>query len=237
MAVQSGMGFTGRAGNLIYYEMRGKYYVRSVPARVRQTKATKVRASQFGRAAAIGKAIREQLSSVISNPKNNKMQTRLVSAVFQWLRSDRSQRAELINNLDLINAFNFSDQAAGIQQRWKVALQVSNPSPGLLQIKIPAFIPKGSIVAPAHTISVICTIATAVCDTATAIGGSSTELIFNHNATRIAAQTISIKLPTPDGSLIVTGVSLAYMISKNGIAKKNINKAFMPAGIVDAIFI
>jgi len=210
-----------------------------VPAKVRQTKATKARASQFGRAAAFGKAIREQLSSVIPNPKDNKMQTRLVSAVFQWLRSGKGQRAELISNLDLINAFNFSDQAADIQQRWKVALQVNNPSPGLLQIKIPAFLPKRSIVAPAHTISVICTIATAVCDTATggAMGGSSTELIFTYNATRVAAQTISIKLPTPDGSLIVAGASLVYMISKNGMAKKNINKAFMPAGIVDAIFI
>ena len=216
--------------------MRGKYYVRSVPAQVRQTKA---KASQFGRAAGIGKAIREQLSSVIPNPKDNKKQTRLVSAVFQWLRSGKGQHAELVNNLDLIHAFNFSDQAVDIQQRWKVALQVNNPALGLLQIKIPAFIPKGSIVAPAHTISVICTIATADCDTATgsAIGGSSTELIFTHNATRVAAQTISIKLPTPDGSLIATGASLAYMISKNGTAKKNINKAFMPAGIVDAIFI
>jgi len=40
----------------------------------------------------------------------------------------------------------------------------ANPSPGLLQIEIPAFFPKDSIVAPAGTVSVLCLIAIGVCD-------------------------------------------------------------------------
>jgi len=46
-----------------------------------------------------------------------------------------------------------------------------------------------------------------------------------------------MKLPTPKGSLIVTGMTLEYMISKNSDATPNTKSAYMPAEIVDAKFI
>jgi hypothetical protein len=70
-----------------------------------------------------------------------------------------------------------------------------------------------------------------------AMGSSATELIFKYNEKNVAAKSISIKLPTPKGTLIVTGASLTYMIIKNGYEQKNSNKSYMPAGIVHAMYI
>lgn len=82
MPSQINVQLTGRIQNLIFYKVGDKYYARTAPARVRQTKATKKRASEFGKASRVGKSLRQQLLSVIPFPADNKMQTRLVSALF-----------------------------------------------------------------------------------------------------------------------------------------------------------
>jgi hypothetical protein len=45
-----------------------------------------------------------------------------------------------------------------------------------------------------------------------------------------------MKLPTPKGSLIVTGIAMEYQVDKNGYPQANTNKNFMPANIVDAMY-
>ncbi len=239
MATQAPMGFTGRIGNLIHYRIGNKFYVRSAPRKFRQTKATRLRAAEFGRASRIGKAIREQLRPVIPNSGDRKMQTRLVAAVFQWLQSARGQSPEPGHHPVFITGFKFMDKGRSVRERWKAQFNVSHPSSGLVQIRIPSFEPEESFEAPAHTVSVICKISVGACDTEIgyAIGIASTELVFEYNSTTIPAQTISLKLPTPKGSLIATGMSLSYKISKDRYTQDNTNKAFMPAGIVSAIYV
>ncbi len=239
MATQAPMGFTGRIGNLIHYRIGNKFYVRSAPGEVRQTKATKLRAGEFGRASRIGKAIREQLLPVIPNPKERKMQTRLVAAVFKWLQSVKGQSAERGHHPSFITGFEFRDKGRTVRQRWNTHFNVSNPSYGLVQIKIPAFVPEESFEAPDQTVSVLCKISVGSCDTEKgyAIGSASTELVFAYNSTTVPAQTISLKMPTPKGSLIVTGMSLGYRVSKDRYTGENTNKGFMPGGVVSAIYV
>jgi len=71
MATQSGI--TGRIGNTVYYKMGEKYYMRSAPRKYKQTKATKAKATEFGKASSIGRIIRENLSNVIFNADDRKM--------------------------------------------------------------------------------------------------------------------------------------------------------------------
>ena len=68
-------------------------------------------------------------------------------------------------------------------------------------------------------------------------GGFSTSLNFNYNGEPVPEQIISLPTPTPTGSLFVTGVSLEYFLNKNGHLQKSLNKAFMPAGIVKAMYL
>ena len=138
-------GPTGKVGNLIFYSMYGKKYVRAMPENVKQSKATKTRSTEFGRASTIGGSIRKALSPVIVDHKDQKMQTRLVSVIYQWL--NRMGTVKSTSGLlppDLYS-FPFSEKGSSLRTRWKVGLQISQPSAGRMQIKIPAFTPKKSL--------------------------------------------------------------------------------------------
>ncbi len=237
MPSQINLQITGRIQNIVFYKRGDKYYARSVPGRIRQTKATKKRATEFGKAATAGKILRQQLLPVIPFPADNKMQTRLVSDLFSWLRSgfDREQPCD---PLPFLNDFSFTESDT-IGGRWRGSLEITKASEGMMQMKIPAFVPAKNILAPAGTILVKCNIATGGYDLRNGgtSGGSSTSLNFNYNDEPVPEQTISLPTPTPSQSLIVTGVSLEYYFNKNGHLQKSMNKAFMPAGIVKAMYL
>jgi hypothetical protein len=68
-------------------------------------------------------------------------------------------------------------------------------------------------------------------------GGFATSLNFNYNDEPVPEQTISLPTPTPSGSLIVTAVFLEYYFNRNGHLQKSTNNAFMPAGVVKAMYV
>ena len=107
------VGFSGRIANLIYYKMYGKTYVRSAPSKVKQTKATKAKATIFGRASVLGKVIRGQLRSVIPFPSDHKMQIRLVSAIIQWLNAMRGKTVDM----SFMNEFDFIEKFRSVRNR------------------------------------------------------------------------------------------------------------------------
>ena len=233
------MNFSGRVANLIYYKMYGKTFVRAAPVRVRQTKATKASGLSFGLASRLGSAIRNQLFTVIPDPKDHQMQVRLVSAVYQRLKAAGGNPAGLADRPDLIKGFSFIEKTRYFRHRWKVGIQVINPSSGLVQVKIPAFIPADVMEAPKDTTSVTCKFAAGVSDVKTgmSLGSAAFEFNLTYNNEPVAEQTISFKLPTPEGSLIVTGASLQYKINNGRYMMINTNKNFLPAEILDAKYI
>ena len=237
MAAQTPMGLVGRTGDLIHYQMGGKYFSRAAPKKFKQTKATKRRAGEFGRASALASSIRAALEPVIPMPKDKKMQGKLVATVFQWL-SGESARANESRPGDL-EYFSFDETSKSVRDRWRVNFRIRKNSSGQLQMEIPAFIPTESIVAPSFTVSVLCKIAVGSCDAefGTPLGKFSTSLTLDYNGKQREKQIIPIDLPAPESSLVVMGVSLEYTLMKEGKLKNNWNKAYRPAGIVDAILL
>jgi hypothetical protein len=160
--------------------------------------------------------------------------------LFTWFNSGKNND-EYLQRLSPFRSFSFAESTRKtVQDRWKINLQISQSDPGIVQFKIPAFRPTESIVAPTHTVNVQCRITSGACDLSTCPGDRDIfykELIFDYNDTLIEEQTISMKLPTAKGTLIVTGISLQYSVSKNGDVQYNTNKAYLPAGIVHALYI
>ncbi len=237
MPSQINLQITGRIQNIVFYKRGDKYYARSVSGSIKQTKATKKRAGEFGKASRAGKILRQQLLPVIPFPADNKMQTRLVSDLCRWLRSgfDPEQPCDPVPYLD---CFPFT-QGDTVAERWRVSLEVTKAAEDTLQMKIPAFVPAENILAPAGTVLVKCHIATGGYDLKNGgnTGGTTTTLNFDYNNEPVAEQIISLPTPTPSQSLIVTGVSVEYYFNKNGHLQKSVNKAFMPAGIVKAMYL
>lgn len=237
MPSQIDLQITGRIGNIVFYKRGDKYYARAVSGSIRQTKATKKRATEFGKASRAGKILRQQLLAVIPFPADNKMQTRLVSALFQWLRSGNGSE-QPGDPGPFLDGFSFTEGST-IKERWRVSLEVTKTAVGILQLKIPAFVPVTNISAPAGTVSVKCHIAAGGYHLKNGgeAGGFSTSLNYNYNDEPIPEQIISLPTPTRSGSLFVTGVSLEYFLNKKGHLQKSTNRGFMPAGIVKAMYL
>jgi len=237
MPSQLNVQLTGRIGNLIFYKQGDKYRIRTAPDKVKQTKATKKRAGEFGKASRMGASLRQQLLPVIPFPADNKMQTRLVSVLFQWLRSGYDPVLHC-DDVPLVNNFQFTE-GYSITERWTIPLLVTIAEPGLLELKIPAFVPAKAISAPAGTVSVKCNIAVAGCNVETGIatGGISTSIVYEYNETEVAERIVPLPVNTTAGSLVVTAISLEYNFIKNGHLEKTKNKAFMPSGVVSAMYL
>jgi hypothetical protein len=236
MASQKQLQITGKIGNVIFYKRGDNYYARSVPAKVKQTKATKKSATLFGKASAAGKCLRQQLLPCLPFPRDLTMQVRLVSAISAWLRSanDPPQPGDPV---PFISNFQFTE-GYSIKERWSVALQVTKPEEGKLQLTIPAFVPARSLSAPAGTLTVKCNIAATACNVekGAIAGGFSTSLHFDFNDKEVPEQIVSMPLATSPKNLVVTAVSLEYFSVKSGYPQKIVKKAFMPAGVVSAMY-
>jgi hypothetical protein len=236
----SQMGYIGRIGKVIHYKMGDKYYSRSAPRKFTQTKATKASAKLFGRASGISAKIRAGLDSVIPNSSDRKMHARLVAEVFAWLQVAADQPADESNQPKFDPANSLNTKAVSLESRWRqFPVRVVNPSTGLLEIKIPAFVPGKSFIAPAGAVEVICRIAIAVTDITkiTSVGQYSTEIIYSLDDLEVSEQTIAVELPMPDGSLVVTGLALQYAEDKYFRKKIITDNSFLPSRIISAMYL
>lgn len=141
MGKQNGLKYVGRQGNVIYYELNGGYYTRMAPAKVKQTAATKIRSSNFAIAARANRVLRSLLLPAIPFPKDKKMQNRFGGAIMKWLQRQTPEQLEQTTSLPYLQNFQFNE-ATSIPERWKVPLSVNKQISDVLQLHIPAFIPK-----------------------------------------------------------------------------------------------
>ena len=212
----SQMGYRGRIGNVIHYKMGDKFYSRSAPVKYEQTDASKASAKVFGKASSIGALIRKGLGSVIPNASDRKMHGRLVAEIFTWLQIVQDRPAAKNNQPKFDFLYSLNSEAPELSSRLNVEVRVLNPTPGMLEIWVPAFIPKQAIIAPPEAIEVICRIATTVIDIKNIkmLGKYKAEIIYSLDDNEAPGQTIPIELPMPAGSLVVTGLSLVYAVDK-----------------------
>jgi hypothetical protein len=238
MGKQTNLKYVGRDGNVIYYQLNGGYYMRMAPGSIKQTAATKIRSSNFAIAAGANRVLRSLLLLIIPFPKDKKMQNRFGGAIMKWLQLQTPEQLEPAPRLPYLSDFQFNE-ATSIRERWKVPLTVNKQAGDVLQLHIPAFIPKEKIAAPAWTNRVECTIAAASCDLKNSLGNGNSIHAFTipYNDTPVPGQNIQLTIPMPAGSLVLVAVSLTYFVSKKSKQVATDNIAFIPSGIVAAMYV
>jgi len=235
MALQIANFVSGRVDNVVFYKRMGTYVARSVPARVKQSAATKVRSRNFGVAAAAGKILRQLLHPVLPFPKDRSMQIRFSGAIAQWLGLSDAVSLPATNDIPFVNGFQFNS-VTSIDERWKLPLTVTQPSADIVEVLIPAFVPTLAIAAPAYTVFVECTFTVATCKLmdGTVQGVDTKKISIPYNSTPLDAQVISFPVPAIDGSLVITAARLQYQMV-NG--QYNTAISFMPASVINASYI
>lgn len=237
MAKQQNMFYVGRKGNIVYYELNGGYYLRTVPSRVRQTAATKRRSSNFSVAVGAGRVLRALLLPAIPFPKDKKMQNDFGGAIMKWLKQETLNQLVPANHLPYIQDFQFNNKT-DVRERWKVPLSVIKPDEGLLQLSVPAFVPVEKIAAPAGTVSVTCTVAAASCTLRNSLSNGDYCCSFNipYTTEEMPARIVDLPVAMPAGSLVVVAVSLTCMVAGKNKTVPSGNIAFRAAGVVGAMY-
>jgi hypothetical protein len=237
MGKQKDLKYVGRVKNIIYYELNGGYYTRIAPGRIKQTPATKIRSSNFAIAAGANRVLRSLLLPALPFPKDKKMQNRFGGAIMKWLQLQTPEQLEPATSLPYLQDFQFNE-ATSIPERWKVAITVTKQPGDVLQVHIPAFIPKEKMAAPAWTNRVECTLAAASCNLKNRLanGNSIQAFTIPYNDTPVPEQNIQMAVPMPAGSLVIVAVSLTCFVSKKRKQVATGNIAFMPSGVVAAMY-
>ena len=228
---------SGKLGNNIYFIRNKKNYVRSAYQR-RERAASNPRCILFSRAARMCRSLRQQMLPVINLPKGNVMYTSLMSSLLKWIRFADNP---LLHKNEQLHCFDNCTFTVGnhVRNIWNIPVKVTRASKGLVQLKIPAFIPELHIKAPAYTAFVECKIVVAgsLASDGSATGSYSATLRLDYNGKRVPEKIIKMNMPAPKGALIVTAMSLEYTTCKNGLMEKCTDKKFMPAGVVNVLYV
>ncbi len=237
MARIKNLVFSGKVDQFIFYKMNEKYYVRTAPDNVKQSKNTKIRSTNFGIAARAGKALRNGLLPVIPFPRDKHVQSKFSGAISKWLQLHSLQSLQPVDSIPYIADFQFNTIRT-LQERFKIKFTINNLHNNSLEVTIPAFIPVITIVAPLDTISVKCSVAIAGCALESGTGTGSYTSSFNipYDGNEFPEQKIVLPFTEANGNLIVVAASLSYTILKNGNREKCNNPSFMPSAIIKAMY-
>jgi hypothetical protein len=155
MGKQTNIKLRGTVGNIIYYQWKGIDCIRTVPARVRQTKNTKKAASQFGMAVKSAAAVRAMLRPVLPDAASRPMMYELDGAFRQWLQGEPLSDDLPAENLPSFNQFSFNKEARPGKVSREVAVsRVNNKD---LLVKMPPVNPARDITAPKDTVQLAIT--------------------------------------------------------------------------------
>ena len=231
------MELNGKINNVVFYTRYGKNFARSKPRKYKRTNAMKVRSRNFGIASSAARIIRMNLYKLIPFPKNKQMQSRFSSAVTKWIGSRDIQDILPETDIVLLNDFQFNE-ACRLQNRWKLSPVISNLSPGLLQLQLPAFTPMEAIIAPEHTVSVTLQVGVVAVKPGEAVPEKtiSANLEIPFNDTQAGPYVIDLPVKTERGTLIITACALQFNVTERGNVNLVISDKpdYMPAAVVDA---
>jgi len=230
MAKQTKLRFSGSTDAATYYERLGEFYIRSRPKKVRQTKATKKSAGNFGLANRLSGKLREGLKPAIPNPTDRQLMYRFTDALYQWLLQNGGNPAA--GKITALQQFNFN-AATGIAERWKIPIEVSQVPGENITVNFPAFVPTDVISAAAHTQAVECTITAAAVSLKNPVltGSSTLKITIPYTSSAVPAKTLTLPVIGSSGIVLVTALRLQYLLPA---AKDCKRPAFMPATVIAA---
>ncbi len=229
MARQHTIFVSGKLENIIFYNFRGTPCARTMPVRVRQTKATKNSAALFGLAARTGRLIREGLSVLSHDLADPTVMQRLNSALIKCLKADGIPKNQPLENLSFLTGFVFHNDTT-FYSRFKKKLQLALKHQEVV-VTIPKLNPVKDISAPAHTKTVILKLGAVACslDKTSSANQIHREFTIPYIDINRPLQTAELPLPVTKNQLVVVAAALRYIKGTNVQADE---KRWMPIEVV-----
>lgn len=221
-----------RVGNISFYERMGVPCVRMIRKDIKQTKATIVSSTLFGKGSALTKTLRNLLLPVMAYPKDQDMQCRFREVARKCLQAGLLQKDQPIDKLPFLTGFEFNP-GSGLTEKLRIEWQVTKTENGLV-LNIPELNPIKKIIAPACTQSILWRVTAAAVHLTShsAAGCRSAELSMPYANTTVEQNQLLLELPPVKDSIVVLAVSIKYVVLKKGQQQLVTDKRWMPAGIV-----
>jgi hypothetical protein len=236
MASQKNNVLSGMVGNVIFYEFRGVQCIRVRPARVKQSKATKISAGQFGQASRISRLLRSGFHELLADTKEKNMMYRLNKVLLQWLRNGNP--ANSAQGFSFIDQFQFNEKTS-LAEKLKLPLTLDWEQPGKIIVNIPKLLPSRDIAAPAGTGTVqwqIAAVSCTIADRSELAGYSVRTIDITYNDNLVPANKIELPIVLKAGHLTVVSLALKYKVVKNGNSILVNDARWLPVGIIGTKF-
>jgi hypothetical protein len=151
--IKNQKNISGLVGNLVFQTVNGKQIIRSRPAKVKQTKATKASSGEFGKCSVWSKQLRNGLAPFLIKQYDNVMYQRFQSSFYKALLSNtdlaKGQRTPITANMSDLVGFEFNTHSLLPSYFTPVVTTVLDADRRLIII-IPALEPISAVTFPDH---------------------------------------------------------------------------------------
>ena len=211
MARQKRIILSGRIANLIFYEYKGIPCARTVPEKVRQTKATKASALQFGLITRISKDLRASLYGFVPNSKDLAFMHKVNSQVRDWLNNRKGKKARKNAGLPLVNWIEYNEDSL-LENRCPLKLEMDWSVEGKVRITIPAVNPRQQLSAPQGTHTIHYRFALGGCEVAKEkpVKQKMVQVELPYRNEIIPAQTVTLPANFNSDTLAILAMDINY---------------------------
>jgi hypothetical protein len=241
MARQHKIFLKGKVNNLIFYDWKGIPCSRAMPARVRQSKATKASAAVFGKAVRSSKLLRAGMKDVLPAGTERDVMYRLNNALLKWLLDGKDNKQTLANSAASFAGFSFNE-ASEITTRLRLLPVVDFSQAGKIVLNIPDLVIGTHLIVPAHTRGIRWAFAAVGCnldelDKPDQRPLSSTAVYETPCDSLIPGRDIELPLAVKANDLVLVAVRLVYMKMRNGKMVEVEESRWKTGGVVGGFFV
>lgn len=236
---KQGKFMSGSLGRVVFYELNGVSIMRSKPVRVKQTRATKDSAREFGRMSRYSKLIREYWELLGRFSKRDLM-LRLNKTLLRWNTDSRGDQELMSHNLRDLRSFELNPDCL-LARHCMISPKMDLDQPGKVLITVPAFNPADVIKSPPGTYMIKFTWLLVRCNTQPVLerkfprdwyGIAHSEISID--SAIVPEQQIEMPLDLLPGDLILLALRLTYYTGSVRYSHEVTEKKWMPAGVLAA---
>jgi hypothetical protein len=222
---------------VIVYYLNGKQYMRSKPAKVKQTKSTKQAGKSFGKASSLASQLVGTFKPLVPFCENREPYHGLCTSLVKWVSAEKTNPNKPNKDSILLKGLRFVKESS-VESRFLAGWEITYTANGNVQIHIPAFAAKDGIYAPPGCKTIELKMMAINCKPYT--GEIKTQamesLVIPNNKTIQPATDIHLAITASAESLTLVALALKYDNINWSAASKKADRRWMPAGIVSSMW-
>lgn len=237
---------TGKVGNLVFYEYRGKECVRTAPGTIKQTAGMKKNSSRFGLAARASAYIRDSMGRIFHDEKDKTMLYGFNTAINKWLREYKVNADTFSTSNFYIDNFQFN-AAAPMSMLIKKPVDARFSNTGAITVDVPELIPGTDIIAPAGTVQIhykACVTGVTLwfkdnrCDLVNPVRRDkrAAGVVLEYSKQPLPSQKLSLHIQPEKSALVVVAFSIQYEVRRGDVLEMITDKSWWPVSVVGSCF-